>query len=85
MNIYADLVKGGGGKKLIPQFNVVMSLLTPNLDQNTPEKQYVLYGCWPNNIGDIGFGQDNLGVAKFPMTLVYQYYIEQGVTAPIGT
>ena len=84
MNIYADLIKGGGGKKLIPNFKVAMQLLDSNLDQENIMKTYTIYGCWPSNVGDVAFGQDNTAIAKFPMTLVYQYYIEDGVTEPIS-
>ncbi len=77
MNVYANLVAGGGGRKTIPaNANVRLDLLSSTLDQDAIDRTYTLVGCWPSMVGDSTLGQNETGILQFPFTLVYQYYVE---------
>lgn len=93
MNKYGDLLKGGGGYKRIPQNSTIrLDLLNETLDENDISRTYTLLGCWPSNVGNATLGQGSTEILTFPMTLVYQYYVEgsagadpNGFKSPIDT
>ena len=77
MNVYGNIIAGGGGKKTIPaNANVRLDLLNSTLDQDDISRTYVLVGCWPSSIGESTLGQSETGILVFPFTLAYQYYVE---------
>ncbi len=62
----------GGGNKRIPQTTVTLDMLDETMQEVT--QKYILFGAWPSNIGEITFSHENPDVAKFDVTLAFQYF-----------
>jgi hypothetical protein len=73
---FADIAKGGGGNKVIPNSKIILDLLDGNLKDIV--KTYELHGAWPTSVGEIEFTHEGADLSTCAVGLVFQWFDEVG-------
>lgn len=68
----ADLEKGGGGNKKIPQYNAKVDLLDDELEKIN--KTYILEGVFPESLGELTIDHASTEISTFDLSIAYQYW-----------
>ena len=72
MNQQLDIASSGGGNKKIPASSAKLNLY--NDDLSAIVESYKLFGVFPTNVGPMTIDQTASEVAKFDLTLMFQYF-----------
>ena len=80
-NEFADVSKGGGGDKTIPDYRARVDLLDESL-QNIV-KTYVIEGIYPESYGAITLDTTDGGISTFDCNLAFQYYYPEDKGDPL--
>jgi hypothetical protein len=72
MNQPLDIASSGGGNKKIPASSAKLNLY--NDDLSAIVESYKLFGAFPTNVAQMVIDQTASDVAKFDLTLMFQYF-----------
>jgi hypothetical protein len=75
MDEFSDLSKNGGGNKKVTDYNVRIDLLDNDLQTITDT--YVLVGCFPSSMGELGLDQSAADVVAMDISLNFQYWYNE--------
>ena len=82
MNKYSDLSQNGGGMKNVPDLNVRIDLLAHDL--KTITDTYILVGCFPTSMGELGLDQSAADPVTIDLGLAFQYWFNEADQDPLG-